>query len=204
MGQIRQNVDACLIGAYEPHKSQSIFNALNALIDHAASQDTDIVSFAHEDMIPLFRGQFYGFLENFWRSGKYLTYGKMWPTLDFIDYCSMHFRVREALQSGLFPIHRIDASQNFNEFETTVSFNKTSPEWRQHIYPMWSMTWPLNTTTRMHDWVPKHWHQGSDKTVHGNDGYFVFHNYIPESSMMHVNDEYFWTNYDRFSDAEYV
>lgn len=204
MACIQEDVDACIIGPYEPHKSQSIFNAINELVNHAASRDIDVISFVHEDMIPLFRNQFYHFLDNFWRTGKLMTYSKMWPTLDCIDYCNMHFRLREALRHNLFPIRRIDPTANFNEHETTLSFDRSFPAWRQHAYPMWSMTWPLTTTTRMKHWVPAHWHQGSDKTGHDNDGHFVFHNYIPESSVMHVNDDYFWNNYHRLSDAEYA
>lgn len=202
MEKIRENVDHCTIGPYEPHKTQSIFNAINYLIEYAASQQIDVVSFVHEDMIPVFRNHFYGFIDTFWRTGKYLSYSKMWPNLDFVDYCNLHCRVTEALSCKMFPIRRI--AQNSNEVETTRSFDLTFPKWRQYIYPMWSITWPLTTTTKFHDWVPKRVvpvHPVADKTGHGPNGYFVFHNYIPESTMIHVNDDYFWDNYTCFSDV---
>lgn len=197
--RVRANCDRILVGPYEQDKCHSIFNALNALVDHADNQGHDVVSFLHEDMIPLYRGQFYGFLDRFYESGKVMTYSKVWPTQPFVDFINIHVRVRAARQRKMFPIHKVVPNYAFNEAQAMFSFNLTSPGWQAETYPMWAMVWPLTGVAKILN--PPHFYPPhADKVGHAHDGQFTFHNYVPESSVMHVNDAYFWDNYEALSD----
>ena len=127
MATVQNSVTRIWTGPYEAHKSRSIFNAVNVLADQAAARGVDVVSFVHADMIPLFRTQFYGFIDRFWQSGKIMTYSKMWPTADYIDFTNLHFRLADAYAHKLLPIHKLAAELDFNEAEATLSFDRACP-----------------------------------------------------------------------------
>lgn len=198
--RVRGNCDRVLVGPYEADKCLSIFNALNTLIAYADDAGYDVVSFLHEDMIPLYRDQFYAFVDRFAASGKVLSYSKVWPTVDYIDYCNLHIRVREARELGLFPMQKAIQNYNFNEAQTTLWFNHACPDWRARAYPMWTMVWPLTRMTTVINEMPSFYLQTADKVGHAVDGHFTFHNYVPETSVVHVNDDFFWDNYETLSD----
>jgi hypothetical protein len=201
MAIVRANVAKAWNGPYEPRKSRSIFNALNLMAEVAAGDGADVISFVHADMIPLFRGQFYGFVERFRRTGKAVTYAKMWPTSDYVDFANLHLRPRDAFALKLLPVQKLVAELDFNEAEITMSFDRACPDWRERAYPMWSITWPITNSAIMRPGVPPYYHPTADKTGHDLNGTFVIHNYLPESSVIHVNDAYFWRNYTTLSDV---
>jgi hypothetical protein len=201
MATVLANVTKSWTSDVEPRKSTSIFNALNVMAEEAAVDGADLISFVHADMIPLFRAQFYGFLDRFWQTGKLVTHGKMWPTADYIDFANLHFRVRDAMALKLLPIEKLRPELDFNEAEATMSFDRMCPDWRERAYRMWSITWPISGSAMMRPGVPAYYHPSADKTGHDLAGSFVIHNYLPESSVIHVNDAYFWQNYSTLSDV---
>jgi len=173
----------------EPCKAASIIHALNHLIDMASLKGIDLASFLHADMIPTDAWHWYKFEQRFAESGKALTYTTMWPGHPWIDFCNLHFNLPEVTKLGLFPAHRLSFDRDFNEHHLTKSLDFNCPTWRQHTYPLWTMVHPH-----------KEKYIGVDGPVvkigHTADLSFTFHNFTPETSVIHTNDPVFWSNYE--------
>lgn len=209
------------LGAYEPNKCQSVLNAINYLMHYAGEKRVEVASFLHADMIPLDRTAFYHFLGRFRDSAKMLTVTPMWPDRDQIDFCNLHFRVPQALKGKLFPAVRIPLAPelDYNENQLTASFDRTCPGWLHDAYAMWAIvmpvSWKFSITSPRDEGLPKLL-QTLDGTVswksirskpqaevcyvnkvgHSLHGQFVFHNYVPESTVTHTDDDWFWDNYE--------
>jgi len=177
----RENCTEVIQAPYEKEKSISIINALNELITYSKEKEIDVVSFLHADMIPIFPETFYGFVERFHHSHKFMSYTPLIPGWLMIEFTNMHFWLDHPFISECFP-----ASQHnifpCNEYLLTRSFCKTDPKWTGKCYPMFAISLPITLN--------------EGRSYHGS---FIFHNYTPETSVVHTNDPWFWDNYETLS-----
>lgn len=174
---------------YQPDKIRSIIGALNYLVAKAHQCHCDYASFLHADMVPTDAKTFRRFLKRFAASGKALTYNVMWADHPLIDFCNLHFDVKQVVDMGLFPaaVEPLSSDPRWvNEAQLTMSFDRSCPVWRERTYRPWTIVLPYTN-------MP-----GSTMDKHGHlpGGWFVFHNYTPETSVIHTNDPWFWDNYD--------
>lgn len=169
-------------GSYEPHKSKSILNAMNALVDAAAADGVEYASFVHADMIPTSTAAFTTFLERFAASNAWMSFTPLQPGSPLIDFCNLHFHLPAMRAAKLWPIAfqpDLPADlQTCNEAHVTQFFDRTAPTWRKHTYPMAMLALPLWANTRLSLY-----------------GAHLFHNFTIESSVVHCNDPAFWNAY---------
>jgi hypothetical protein len=209
------------VSAYEPNKCQSILNAFNYLMHYASAQKVGVASFLHADLIPMDRAAFYQFLGRFRESGKMLTMTPMWQGRKQIDFCNLHFQVQRAIERKLFPVVRLPLppDQDYNENQFCSSFDLTCPGWLDEAYIMWAIvmpaSWKVGVTPPAEPEVPALLRRMEgmislkclatkpegrafyvNKIGHSLHGHFIFHNYVPESTVIHTNDEWFWASYE--------
>lgn len=173
---------------YEPRKSQGIIEALNRLVQRAADDAVEVVSFLHADMIPTHAITFYAFVERFAATARGLTFTPCRPDSPYLDFCNLHFRLPQVVASGYFPLRldpALQGANDFNEAHVSRSLDAVDPEWRAHAYPMWMLSLPF-------------WR---NEAVSYQGG-FIFHTFTPESSVVHTNDPFFWDHYPEIAGFE--
>lgn len=174
---------------YQPDKIDGTLGALNRLVEVASFGGYGMASFLHADMIPTDRGRFDLFLQRFWESGKMLTYSPMWPCSVYANFCDLHFRLPMA-HDKLFPVGRRKLPETWgisNEAFLTASFGAKDPGWQDRAYHLLTIVRPYTGESN----PSKHGH------MHKHE--WVFHNWTPETSIVHSNDADFWNGYDKFA-----
>lgn len=182
-----ENQITILSSSLEPNKSRSSLNALSSLCQAAHKAQFDTVSFLHADMIPLHPVTFYSFIKRFSDSKKALTFTPVVPRAHVIEFCSLHFNLNICYEKKLLPVYfqenRPDLEDYGNEKHLVASLQKNNPEWTRLIYPLWMISYPY-TAHEMVTWA----------------GSVIAHNFVPETTVIHTNDAWFWDNYAQISD----
>ncbi|MBI4236871.1 MAG: hypothetical protein HY696_00460 [Deltaproteobacteria bacterium] len=171
----------CERAPYEPRKSHGIIQALNRLVAWAAGDAMEVVSFLHADMIPLHPATFYAFVARFAVTDRRMTWTPSRPDSPYPDFCNLHFRLPQAVDAGYFALRcdeTLHGPNDFNEAHLSRSLDQVHAEWRAQAYPMWMLSLPF-------------WR---NEAVSYQGG-FIFHNFTPESSVVHTNDPWFWDHY---------
>lgn len=170
----------------ETNKSKSTLNAIRELCQKAYEDHIETVSFLHADMIPLHASTFYSFVRRFHESKKALTFTQVIPRSNVIDFCNLHFNLNVCFEKKIFPVAyqetRPDIEESCNEKHLVASFQKNNPLWTQLVYPMWMISFPY-TAHEMIGW----------------SGSAIAHNFMPETSIVHINDRWFWDNYSQLA-----
>ena len=188
LAAMRSLVQFCERRHYQPDKIDGTLGALNRLVEIAASGGYGVASFLHADMIPIDRDCFETFLQRFVESNKMLTYTPMWPCSVYASFCDLHFRLPKAM--SLFPVGRRKLPENWgisNEAFLTASFNEKSPGWQHRAYHLLTIVRPYTGESN------------PSKHGHMHECEWVFHNWTPETSVVHANDEDFWNRYHKFA-----
>lgn len=189
---------------YEPHKPKGLTQAIRVLLYGVLGTQYYSASFIHADMIPTDKEQFYRFIARFERTGKWLTYAPMLPGHGCLDYCNLHFNLFTLplfMVSGIKYEKPDDPGLDYNEYILTKCFDKAHTNWIDRVYHTWSMNWPITqTVTPM---AKEGVIEAGDvrqavKLGHCRDNAFVYHNYMPESSIIHTNDPSFWKHTEDF------
>lgn len=175
---------------YEPDKPKSLVQALSATMSKAWAAGYQAASFLHADMVPTDREQFHRFIDRFLNSGKALVSTSMWPMHAFIDYCNLHFHLPRAFDLGLLPLAFRRETPDCNEASVTRRWEAVMPGWNDEAYHVWTMVWPIACTPRPDPYGGT----AGFKMGHGWKWWFKVHNYTPESSVIHTDDETFWSN----------
>jgi hypothetical protein len=181
-------------GPHQPDKCLGVTTALSCLVMRAGQLGADTCSLLHPDMVPTDRAVWGAFLKRFRASGKALTWAPMHPQHMAASYISLHFRLPDAAR--LFPVRceRVEEWPGggwFNEMQTRLSWDRAWPEWQQSAYEMTLHTVPYTG----HHWAV----EGAPcfKVAHGPSLSYGYHDYVPESSVVHTDDDVFWQNIDK-------
>lgn len=170
---------------YEADKAIGLNACINTLIS-LATREFDVATFLHADMIPMDVFVFERFWFRFANSSAWLATAPMWPGHPAPSFCDLHFDFRKMPKSA-FPVtieKREPPELHYNEWYLMKHLDRVCPDWREQAYPLTTCVFPI--------W-PQHGGQVA-KHMHDFRHHWTFHNYTPETSVIHTNDENFWQN----------
>ena len=190
---LKPYADYATTAPYAPDKATGICSSLNRLALRAMHDGVGVATLLHSDIIPWHAAHFMGFLADFVESGKAMTYCPMWPKHKYASFIGPTFNLKKCYEQKILPI-RLDVMKkddtgycNEGLFSNHL---KLIPGWREDIYPVWQMTFPY--TGQVEDpYALKLGHSVDEQ-------FFVVNDLVPESSIMHCNDERFWSNLQHF------
>jgi hypothetical protein len=182
-----------VIQKFQEDKCLGILDSLNALVRAARRADCDVVTLLHPDSVPLSWPTFSSFLKRFYLSGKAIATAPIggpisWGPHNWAPaFQGITFNLNFLLDTKLLPIAADRKVDWCPEAQAGAHWSKIWPAWREEgVYHLLQFTMPTTDPGR---W-PK-------KLGHRCDLVFGYHDYVPETSVIHTNDKVFWNDYEK-------